>query len=99
MFRDIRYAARVLWRSPGFSIIALLTLVLGIGANTLIFTFVSALTFHGPFKEADDLVFIRTQYPNITPMGTSLPDFIAWRSQTQAFSKMAGYYLTNFTFT
>src|SRR5437763_762657 len=98
MFRDIRYGIRVLWRSPGFSIIALLTLVLGIGANTLIFSIVSALSFHGPFKDADDLVFIRTQYPNIT-LGTSLPDFVVWRSQTQAFTRMGGYYLTNSTFT
>src|SRR5947208_3361669 len=98
MFKDIRYAVRVLRRSPVFTIIALLTLVLGIGANTLIFSIVSALSFHGPFKDADDLVFIRTQYPNIT-LGTSLPDLIAWRAQTQAFSKMGGYYLTSFTFT
>src|SRR5437764_5124480 len=98
MFRDIRYGIRVLWRSPGFSIIALLALVLGIGANTLIFSIVSALSFHGPFKDADDLVFIRTQYPNIT-LGTSLPDFVVWRSQTKAFSRMGGYYLTNSTFT
>src|SRR5436305_3421756 len=99
LFKDIRYAFRVLRRAPGFTIIALLTLILGIGANTLIFSIISALSFHGPFKDADDLVFIRTQYPNIAPMGTSLPDFITWKSQTQAFSRMGGYYLTNFTFT
>lgn len=99
MFRDIRYAFRTLRRAPGFTIIALLTLILGIGANTLIFSIISALSFHGPFKDADNLVFIRTQYPNIAPAGTSLPDFVTWRAETEAFSKMGGYVLTNFTFT
>src|SRR5947209_3133885 len=98
LFRDIRYGFRVLRRAPGFTIIALLTLVLGIGANTLIFSIVSALNFHGPFKDADNLIFIRTQYPNVV-LCTSLPDLVAWRSQTQAFSKMGGYYLTSVTFT
>lgn len=99
MFRDIRYSFRTLRRAPGFTIIALLTLVLGIGANSLIFTLVSGLTFHGPFKDADNLVMIRNQYPNVAPMSTSLVDFNLWRSQTQVFSQIAGYNLTNLTFT
>ena len=98
LLRDILYGFRVLRRAPGFSIIALLTLVLGIGANTLIFTLVSALNFHGPFKDADNLVIIRNQYPNIAPMSTSLVDFNLWRLQTQSFSRIAGYHLTNLTF-
>jgi putative ABC transport system permease protein len=98
LFKDIRYGFRVLRRSPGFSLIALMTLVLGIGANTLIFTIVSALSFHGPFKDADNLVIIRNQYPNVAPMSTSLPDFQTWRDQTHSFSKMAGYWLTTYTF-
>src|SRR5947209_5412523 len=99
LLRDILYGFRVLRRAPGFSIIALLTLILGIGANTLIFTLVSALNFHGPFKDADNLVIIRNQYPNVAPMSTSLVDFNIWRSQSQAFSRIAGYHLTNLTFT
>lgn len=99
LFRDISYGFRVLRRAPGFSLFALITLVLGIGANTLIFTIVSGLSFHGPFKDADDLVFIRTQYAKTAPMNSSLPDFVAWRSETQAFSKLVGYHLTSFTFT
>lgn len=97
LFKDIRYGFRVLRRAPAFSAIALLTLMLGIGANSLIFTFVNGLSFHGPFKDADDIVVIRNQYPNLSPMGTSLPDFRVWREQGQSFSKIAGYWLTNYT--
>ncbi len=97
LLKDIRYGFRVLRRSPAFSVLALVTLVLGIGANSLIFTIVNAVSFHGPFKDAADVVVIRDQYTNVAPMSTSLPDFQTWRSETQSFSKMAGYFLTNYT--
>jgi putative ABC transport system permease protein len=97
LLKDIRYGFRVLRRAPAFSALALITLVLGIGANSLIFTIVNALSFHGPFKDSDDVVVLRNQYSNVAPMSTSLPDFQTWRTQAQSFSKMAGYFLTNYT--
>jgi putative ABC transport system permease protein len=97
LLKDIRYGFRVLRRAPAFSALALITLVLGIGANSLIFTIVNALSFHGPFKDSADVVVIRDQYTNVAPMSTSLVDFQTWRSQAQSFSKMAGYFLTNYT--
>lgn len=57
VFRDMRYAARVLLRTPGFTVVAVMTLVLGIGANTIIFTFLSAVVPRPlPYSDAERLV-------------------------------------------
>jgi putative ABC transport system permease protein len=95
LLQDIRYGARMLTKNAGFTAIAMLTLALGIGANTAIFSVVNTemlrpLPFHDPAK----LVSIGvTNSRNGWKSGNSdYPDFEDWRSQNQVFEKMAAYY-------
>ena len=79
--QDLRCGFRALWTVPRFSVIALFTLVLGIGANTLIFTILDALFFQSAFTDPGHLVVISNRYPNITSAPTSYPDFLFWKQQ------------------
>src|SRR2546422_10641733 len=87
---DARYAVRLLIKRPGFSAVAILTLALGIGATTAIFTVVNAVLLSPlPFRDADRLAEVR-----IVGRGGeiySLPDagFLSWRDQNQTSDAMA----------
>ena len=98
LWNDVRFGFRLLRRSPTYSVIALLTLVLGIGANTLIFSMVNALTFSGPFRDSGSLVTAGNQYQNIQSTPASFPDFLAWREQSRAFDRLSAVYQTNLNF-
>jgi len=90
--RDLRYSARTLRQKPGFSLVALLVLALGIGANTAIFSVVNSVVFHPlPYPDADRLVLIwETDLRNgIQSEGPSGPNFLDWREQSRSFSDMA----------
>ena len=92
--QDVRYALRLLRRSPGFTAVALLTLALRIGANTTMFTIVNGVLLRPlPYPQADELV--RLYLTNIEqgiPDGmVSPPDFDEWQSQTQSFASMGAY--------
>jgi putative ABC transport system permease protein len=88
--QDIRYALRVLWKQPGFSAIAILTLALGIGANTAIFSVVNAVLLRPlPYPQADRLVLIRER-TNIFDSGSvSLPNYLDWRASQRGFTDLA----------
>ena len=92
-WQDLRYGARVLIKNPFFTLVAVLTLALGIGANTAIFSVVNALLLRPlPYTEPDRLVQIWQNYqPNIPKLGVSGGDFQVWREQTQSFAQMAAY--------
>ena len=89
---DLRYAARMLRRSPSFTAIAILTLALGIGANTAMFSVVNAVILRPlPYQDPDRLAMLWTNDPkrDIREEGTSYPTFLDWRSQSRAFADMA----------
>ena len=88
--RDLRYTIRVLLARPGFTAVAVLTLALGIGANTAIFTVVNAVLLRPlPFDEPDRLVLLAertTQLPTVT---TSWPNYVDWRDGSRSFEAVA----------
>ncbi|HMG32502.1 MAG TPA: ABC transporter permease [Blastocatellia bacterium] len=92
MLKDILYAVRTLKKSPGFTVVALLTLALGIGANATIFSVVNAVLLRGlPYPDSDRLVLVWRMY-GPAPEGrniTSAPVFLEWQSQNDVFEKMA----------
>lgn len=98
--RDFRYAARALRKSPGFTAVAALTLALGVGANTAIFSVVNAVMLRPlPFSNPDRLVRIwETDLEHGRPtFATSHPNFLDWRSDAKSFQALAA--LSNATFT
>jgi predicted permease len=93
--QDLRYGFRALRRSPGFAATALLTLALGIGANTAIFSVVRGVLLEPlPFADPDRLVRIWHAQPTqgITQGSVSEPDFLDWRAQSQLAQSMGGYF-------
>jgi putative ABC transport system permease protein len=95
LMHNLRYAARALRGNPGFTIVAVLTLALGIGANTAIFSVVyAALLRPLPYREPDRLMALgesREQLANIRMAQVSYPDYLDWRKQVKGFSSVAGY--------
>jgi len=91
--QDLRYGLRSLWSSPGFTAAALLTLALGIGANTAIFSVVRSVLLEPlPFREADRIVRVYHANPsNRIAQGTaSEPDFLDWRRASRTAGRRAG---------
>ncbi|HVH87398.1 MAG TPA: ABC transporter permease [Terriglobales bacterium] len=90
---NLRLAIRSLWKSPAFTIVSLVVLALGIGANTAIFSVVNAVLLRPlPYKNAGRIVALQTLWANTKRLGpVSLPDFLDWRNQSQSFQAMALY--------
>jgi putative ABC transport system permease protein len=100
MLADLKYAWRTIRRSPGFALAVVLTLALGIGANSAIFSVVHAVLLRPlPFGEPDRLVRLYGRYPEVGRTGTSLPDFQDWRAQSHSFAQMAARYNAAFVLT
>ncbi|HWS87820.1 MAG TPA: ABC transporter permease [Pyrinomonadaceae bacterium] len=94
LLQDLRYGARVLWKKPGFTAVAVLTLALGVGANTAIFSVVNAVLLRPlPFAEPERLVRVYEKRLKLgrTRNVVSAPDFIDWRAQSQTFDAVAAY--------
>jgi putative ABC transport system permease protein len=92
LLKDLRYSLRTLCKVPGFSIVALLVLALGIGANTAIFSVVNSVVLRPlPYPDADRLVLIwETDLKDgIKREGPSAPNFLDWKEQSQSFEEMA----------
>ncbi|HYK37145.1 ABC transporter permease [Alloacidobacterium sp.] len=97
MLRDLRYALRQLFKSPGFALTAILTLALGVGANTAIFSVIYGLLLRTlPFHDAGRLVAILETHPQV-PGGAeaTYPDYLDWRGQQKSFEQVAAYSVVN----
>ena len=88
LLQDARYALRSLRKHPGFTVIAILTLALGIGANTAIFSVINAVLLRPlPYENADQLVVL-VETISERPIGVSYPDFVDWRTQNTVFENV-----------
>ncbi|HWQ31569.1 MAG TPA: ABC transporter permease, partial [Blastocatellia bacterium] len=91
LWQDVRYGWRMLLNKPGLTLIAVLTLSLGIGATTAIFTVVNAVLLRPlPYPDSDKLLFVGQTYRDGLS-GTSEPKFLFWRGQSQSFEALACY--------
>ncbi|HXJ06660.1 MAG TPA: ABC transporter permease [Candidatus Acidoferrum sp.] len=100
MIRDLRYALRVLLKSPGFTIVAVLTLALGIGANTAIFSVVHAVLLRPlPYPDANRLVFLGEWSEEVPEMSISMANFNDWQAQNTIFASMVPYQSDNVVLT
>ena len=96
---DLRYGLRGILRNPSFAAVALLTLTLGIGATTAMFSVVNAVLLRKlPYRDPGRLVMIRELIPKIdsAPISVPSPDILDFRDRSQAFSGVAGYKQRNF---
>jgi putative ABC transport system permease protein len=91
LLTDLRYGLRQLRKSPGFTITALLTLALGIGANTAIYSIIHG-TLRLPFPNADRIAAMQNVYPQGSYYAASYPDFEEWRSRTHSFSSLVALF-------
>jgi predicted permease len=90
--RDARYSIRKLAGSPGFTVVAVATLALGIGANTAIFSVVNGVLFKPlPYHQPERLVRVFTEWPNQTNFPVSPADFLDYRERNRAFSQIEVY--------
>ena len=102
LLQDIRYGIRMLFKNPGFTIVAFLTLALGIGANTAIFSILNSILFQPlPFKNPDQLAMLISYNTRHVRKGTSAsyPDFLDWQKQNTVFNEMSVFRVKSYTLT
>jgi len=102
LWQDLRYGARMLLKKPGFTLIAVITLALGIGANTAIFSVVHAVLLQSlPYPDADRLVMVwETRRSNIKGQNViNMGNFFDWKEQNRVFEDMAAFASTSVNLT
>jgi putative ABC transport system permease protein len=99
---DLRYAARQLRRSPAFTAVAVITMALGIGATTAVFSIINAVLLREPpYPEASRLVRLFQTLPNAgeSRAGTGAPEYLDYRDRNRVFASLAGFSRANFDLT
>jgi putative ABC transport system permease protein len=91
VLNDLRHALRVTGKTRFLSAVAIVTIGIGIGANTGVFSLLDASLFQPPFKQPNTLVGIFNRFPTLDSGPVSLPDFLEWRTQNGTFERMAAY--------
>ena len=100
LFQDVRYGVRMLVKSPGFAVVTILALALGIGANSAIFSVVNGVLLRPlPYPTADRLVFLSEWSQQVPNMSVSYPNFEDWRAQTTTMEILAAFRSNSFTLT
>ena len=100
LLQDLRYAVRMLAKSPGFTAIAVLTLALGIGANTALFSVVNGVLFSPlPYPQPNQLVALYSRTANFTRSSISYPNFLDWQRENNSFAQLAAYRSDSFNMT
>ena len=101
LFPDVRYALRQLYKNPGFTFIAGLTLALGIGANTAVFSVIDAVMLRPlPYYQPERLIEAKSASSHyLGPSSISYPDFFDWRTQNHTLQHLVSYHDTAFTLT
>jgi putative ABC transport system permease protein len=98
--KDLRYGIRGLLKRPGFTTVAIITLALGIGANTAIFSVVNAVVLRPlPYVEPDRLVTLWETIPGSDKRSVAPGNFVDWHTQNQSFQDMAATFYANFNLT
>jgi predicted permease len=97
LLQDVSYGFRALRKNPGFAIVIVLTLALGIGANTAIFSVVRGVVLAPlPYPEPNRLVMVWESRPNVKTLSTSYPDFMDWQRNARSFEQMAALTSRNY---
>ena len=100
LIEDLRYGARMLRKSPGFTAVAILTLALGIGANTALFSVVNGVLLKPlPYPHPEQLVWLAESKPNFASGSISFPNFRDWRKDNHTFTAMGVYRSFSFNLT
>jgi putative ABC transport system permease protein len=97
ILQDVRYALRQLRKAPGFTLTAVVTLALGIGATTAIFSLIRG-ALRLPFPEASRLVSVKNQYPGASYLAVSYPDFAEWKRLNKSFAQMVAIFPSRKTY-
>src|SRR5260370_2224109 len=99
-WQDVRHGLRVLAKNPGFTAIAILTLALGIGANTALFSVVNGVLLNPlPFANPDELVAVYTKSPTFQESSISYPNFLDWQKDNHSFAPLCAFRSDDFNMT
>jgi predicted permease len=91
-WQDVRYGLRVLLKNPGFTAIAILTLALGIGANTALFSVVNAVLLNPlPFANPNELVAVYAKSPTFEESSIAYPNFLDWQKDNHSFASLSAF--------
>ncbi len=92
LLQEIRFGIRSLVKSPGFAVVAVITLALGIGANTAMFSIVNAVLLRPlPYEEPDRLVWMSEFGDEVANRHVSYPNFVDWRERNQSFEAISTF--------